>query len=62
MAVNLFDRTGSKIGTFPSVAEAKQAVPQVIDWVQNQDRLAGWNGWVADAFPFSGPDYGIELA
>lgn len=62
MAVNLFERTGTKIGTFSSAAEAKQAVPQVADWVQNQEKLAGWNGWVTDAAPFSDPDYRIELA
>lgn len=62
MAVHLFEKTGSKAGTFPSVDEAKQAVPQITDWVQNQDRFAGWNGWVADAVPFSAPDYRIELA
>jgi hypothetical protein len=62
VAVNLFERHGSKIGAFPSAAEAKLAVPQVTDWVQNQERLAGWNGWEADAAPFSDPDYRIELA
>ena len=63
MAYEVKDRNDNLIGSgFASVDDAKRAVPQVVEWRQDESRPMGWNGWLtglgsSDPAAFSGPDY-----
>jgi hypothetical protein len=46
------------IGFYRSAEEAMQAVPGVSTWRLDEHRMF-WDGWCADALPFSPPDYQV---
>jgi hypothetical protein len=62
VVVELFDKTGIKVGTFASQEEAVLAVPQVTGWVDDQEHHSGLSGWLPGASPVSAPDYRIRSA
>jgi hypothetical protein len=62
MKVHLLDQAGAVLGEYASDDVAKLAVPQVIDWVEDEAKHAGWVGWLPGTPHYSAPDYRIQSA